>query len=274
MISGMEPARLPARLIGPIAPDAPFTDATALLGRPAELRARLVEDGYLYLPRFLDPAPLLLARGDILDLCRQAGWLEPGSPLMDGISDGVFHVEGEVPFAQVYRQVIRLPSFNACSLQPRILDLFRRIFAREPFAHPRNICRIGFPGGGRPTQPHQDFHYIRGSAETYTCWIPTSDVPDDLGGLAVCPGSHRKGFLDHQPTVGAGGRGVPCAGPWHGGDFALGDLLLFHSHTIHAARDHRDPQRIRLSFDFRYQPAGEVIEPSSLCYHLEDQPRP
>ncbi len=194
---------------------------------------------------------------------------------MDGISDGVWRHEGDEEYRKAYRQVIRLASFNVCSVQPKLLRVLRILFGCAVLPHPRNIARIAFPGGDQPTQPHQDFHYIRGSQSTVTTWIPTADVPADLGGLAVLAGSHLQGFVPHERTVGAGGFGVQTVGlrPWHGGDFALGDVLLFHSHTIHAARRHRDPQRIRLSFDFRYQPVAEPIDPSSLCYHGEDQPR-
>lgn len=265
----------PARLIPAIVPEIPFTDATALIGDGDALRARMAMDGYLYLPRFLDPVPLLRARADILDLCRRAGWLAADTPLMDGISNGTQVVEGNDAFKPVYRQIIRLASFNACSVAPELLALLADLFGSDVLPHPRNICRLAFPGCGQPTQPHQDFHYIRGTTETYTTWIPTADVPDDLGGLAVLEGSHRLGFLPHQRTVGAGGAGVITdgLGPWHGGNYRLGDVLIMHSYTIHGARDHHDPHRVRLSFDFRYQPKTEPIDPSSLCYHLEDQPR-
>jgi hypothetical protein len=268
MISGMS-----NRICPSITPTAPFRNSRGLLDDLPSLRQRLAEDGYLYLRDFMDPVPLLRARADILDLCRQAGWLKPGSALMEGLSDGVYRHEGQESYKPVYRQIVRLASFNACAESPLLLQLFRGLFQQPVLAHPRNICRLAFPGGDQPTQPHQDFQYIRGSKETYTCWIPTSGVPAKLGGLAVQPGTHKLGFLPHSRTVGAGGFGVQVDAPWVGGNYALGDILIMHSHTVHAARDHRDSQRIRISFDFRYQPAGEAIDPSSLCYHMEDQPR-
>lgn len=192
---------------------------------------------------------------------------------MDGLSDGIHRQEGEDSYKHVYRRIVRLASFNACAELPTLVRLFRGLFQGEVLVHPRNICRLAFPGGDQPTQPHQDFHYIRGTADTYTCWIPTSAVPVDLGGLAVQPGTHQLGFIPHRCTVGAGGFGVQLDAPWVGSDYELGDFLILHSHTVHAARDHRDRQRIRISFDFRYQPADAAIDPSSLCYHMEDQPR-
>ncbi len=259
--------------ISPIIPDLAFRESRWQHDDLPTLRARLAEDGYLLMRGLLAPAPLLTARADILDLCRQAGWLRADAPLMAGIGDGIYRHERQEAYRPVYRQVVRLATFNACAEDPALLNLFRGLFAADVQVHRRNICRIAFPGGDQPTQPHQDYHYIRGSSETYTCWIPTSDVPAELGGLAVQPGSHHLGFLPHRRTIGAGGFGVDLDRPWAGGDFQLGDVLVMHSHMVHAARDHRDPERIRLSFDFRYQPAGQAIDPSSLCYHMEDQSR-
>lgn len=261
-------------LLPDLQPAADFTMSRAA-EPPAVLRARLAADGYLFLPGLLDSAPLLRARADILGLCRDAGWLDPAQPFIDGIAGTTRICEGDEAYKPVYRQVVRLPSFNACAVAPKLMSVLRALFDGEPFAHPRNIARIAFPGH-QATQPHQDYHYIRGTTETYTCWIPTADVPNDLGGLAVLPGSHRRGFLPHQRTTGAGGMGVDAngLGTWTSGEFRLGDVLLFHSHTIHGARPHRDPRRIRLSFDFRYQRPADAIDPSSLCYHMEDQHRP
>ena len=39
---------------------------------------------------------------------------------------------------------------------------------------------------------------------------------------------------------------------WHTGDFAAGDVLVFHSHTIHKALPNLTPDRLRLSTDNRY----------------------
>ncbi len=270
----MNNSAAPLPLLDEICPEASFTRSSAD-EQSTMLRARLAADGYLFMPGLLDPAPLRCARADILELCRAAGWLDPDRPLMDGIAGGIRISEGEEAYKPVYREVIRLPSFNACARAPELLAVFRSLLGSEPFAHPRNIARIAFPGH-QATQPHQDYHYIRGTTETYTCWIPTADVPAELGGLAVLPGSHRRGALAHHRTTGAGGMGIDTRGmqPWTSGEFHLGDVLLFHSHTIHGARPHCDPRRIRLSFDFRYQRPAEAIDPSSLCYHLEDQHRP
>lgn len=66
------------RICQAITPAAPFRDSRDVLDDQPALRLRMAEDGYLFIRGFVDPVPLLRARGDILDLCRQAGWLAPG----------------------------------------------------------------------------------------------------------------------------------------------------------------------------------------------------
>jgi ectoine hydroxylase-related dioxygenase (phytanoyl-CoA dioxygenase family) len=126
------------------------------------------------------------------------------------------------------------------------------------------------------TAAHQDFQYIRGTPETYTIWSPIGDCPGELGGLAVLRGSHRAGFIEHKlfeakkyaghglsDEVLPSGEGIE----WHSGDFQAGDVLLFHSHTIHKARPNLTKDRLRISTDNRYQRVGEAIAPVSQGTH-------
>jgi hypothetical protein len=125
------------------------------------------------------------------------------------------------------------------------------------------------------TPPHQDYIHIQGAEATYTAWFPLGDCPADLGGLAVLAGSHRAGVLPVSPAPGAGGVGVETedlALSWVTGDFLLGDVLLFHSHTVHRALDNRSPDRLRLSVDFRYQGMSAPVTEGSLKPHFSRLP--
>jgi hypothetical protein len=48
-------------------------------------------------------------------------------------------------------------------------------------------------------------------------------------------------------------------GRWLTADYRAGDILIFTMHTIHASLDNQS-NRIRLSADFRYQPADEPMD--------------
>ncbi len=121
-----------------------------------------------------------------------------------------------------------------------------------------------------PTPPHQDFPLIQGTSNTWTCWVPIGDCPRALGGLTVLRGSHKLGYVPTQPSLGAGliaSELCPSENDWVEGDFETGDVLTFPSLTVHKALPSQYKDRIRLSFDVRYQPLDEVVEEKSLLPH-------
>jgi ectoine hydroxylase-related dioxygenase (phytanoyl-CoA dioxygenase family) len=236
------------------------------------------DEGYLFFRGVVPAAEILPVRRAVLELCEAAGWLAPGTELMDGIAspDQVPLTEGQPDYMAVYRQVLRTPTFHAFPAQPALMALAGAILdlpASEVLVHPRRIGRITFPANERATTPaHQDHHYIRGAVETYSCWVPLGDCPTELGGLAVWPGSHKNGYLDHTVQVkgAVGGSAVPIddsVTAWHSGDFKMGDAILFHSHTIHKALPNVTPDRLRISTDNRYQRPKDDIDPRALLPH-------
>jgi ectoine hydroxylase-related dioxygenase (phytanoyl-CoA dioxygenase family) len=242
----------------------------------AELRTTMDEQSYLFFRAVVPAEAVLEVRRDIAGLCQAAGWLDPGSdPTKMIVAPGVQPVtEGHPDYMAVYRQVLRLPSFRAFPHRRELLNITQKLLGGEVLVHPRLIGRITFPNNiVATTPPHQDWFYIRGTPETYTCWIPLGECPITLGGLAVLPGSHRQGYLDHTAHfAGAvGGRGVPvddASVAWHTGDFGLGDALFFHAHTIHKALPNLSGNRLRISTDNRYQRKADEINPDSLKPHF------
>jgi ectoine hydroxylase-related dioxygenase (phytanoyl-CoA dioxygenase family) len=136
---------------------------------------------------------------------------------------------------------------------------------------------VTFPNNVQQTTgAHQDFQYIRGAADTYTIWTPIGDCPIELGGLAVLRGSHRAGFIEHRffKEKKYAGHGLADdqlpRNPgieWHAGDFAAGDVLIFHSHTIHKALPNLTTDRLRLSTDNRYTRTGDAVSEISTKSH-------
>ncbi len=256
-----------ARLLDEIRLDGLYTESR-LDESDAALRARLREDGYLFFRGLVDATRLMRVRRDILQLCRDAGWLAEATSLMEGIFRGGAFPDYSTEYMTLYRELINLPSFNDCSRAPELVALFTRLLDGEVLVHPRNIARISFPRHFEfTTQPHQDFFYIHGTPDTYTTWIPVGDCPRELGGLALQEGSHHSGPLTHVATIGAGGNGALAEGRWLGADYRAGDIVLFHSYTVHGALDNHTPDLLRMSLDYRYQRADQPVDPSSLRPH-------
>lgn len=256
----------------PIARRIPYPDGTALLERPVALAAFAREHGTVLLRGVLDRDRMLALRWQLLELCREHGWMIPGTPLMEGRSaPGMVVREGAgEPWYAWYRAVQRLREFHALAHSPGLLAAVAAIVGGEPLVHPRHIARCIGPGtASYTTPPHQDFWYINGTPDTWTAWVPLDDVSEELGGLAIQPGSHRRGRLAMRPADGAGGHGIADVldEAWAWEPVRAGDVLLFHSHTVHQGVDNRT-DRIRLSLDLRFQALGEPVDPSSLQPHM------
>ncbi|MGC8669327.1 MAG: phytanoyl-CoA dioxygenase family protein [Chthonomonadales bacterium] len=243
-----------------------------LLLRPSALREHADQSGYLFFRHLVDRAAIEKVRRGILALCARAGWLAAGTDPAEGIAaPGVAFVEPQPQFMEVYDQVMRLESFHALAHDAGLTAVFQALFGETVLVHPRNIARIIFPHNVRFTTPaHQDYVHIQGTQNTWTAWIPLGDCPRDLGGLAVMPGSHRNGVYPVHSAYGAGGLGIntdvlPFG--WVTTDYRAGDAILFHSLTVHKALPNLTDRRIRLSTDFRYQPASEPVTQASLLPH-------
>lgn len=239
---------------------------------PEVLRARMVEDGYLFFPKLIPDPSIMKVRREILRLCSEAGWLNSERAAEEAIAaSGIAYIEGQPEFMQVYNRLQHSEAFHTLAHESALIGILERLFCEQPLPHARNIARIIFPQNVRHTTPsHQDYVHIQGTKETYTAWIPLGECPEALGSLAVLRGSHTLGILPVYRADGAGGLGIDTdslQNQWVGGDFGLGDVILFHSLTVHKALPNTMPNQMRLSADFRYQPLSHPVHSSSMEPH-------
>ena len=85
-------------------------------------------------------------------------------------------------------------------------------------------------------------------------------------------GSNRDGLLPVKAAEGAGALQVYLCEvdyEWIEHDYLAGDVLTFTSLTVHRAIPNQQHDRIRLSCDFRFQPANEAVEEKSLRTHCD-----
>ena len=257
-----------------------FYDSSPLLADPEALKKKAEQDGFLFFRGLLEPDRVLGLRRVVLDILDRHGLLDRDKPLLEGIADcdavsripaAEVHANGVGVGFDLYEEVQKLEAFHALAQHPALLEVYKTLFDKEVFPHPRNIARLMLPHPDKkPTPSHQDFLHIQGSTTTWSAWIPLGDVPRELGGLAVLRGSHKAGLLGVTHNPGAGGlESILCEldYDWLTTDYRSGDVLTFHSHTVHKSLPSLSKERVRLSCDFRYQPADEPIDPSSLRPH-------
>lgn len=242
---------------------------------PTELRARLKEDGYIFVRGLLPPEPVRAAKLSILEHLRDQGLLAEGAELEEGII-GAIHSsdQGRLRGAE---QLSAATPVQALLTHEALRGFFCELFGRPALTYDYKWLRA--VRRGESSGFHMDTVYM-GSLETenlLTCWIPLMSVPLELGGLAVCRGSSSDpGFARVRETYGrldldrddVGGTGWFSEDPeeagrfggrWETSDFKPGDIVVFTMHTMHGSCVNRT-DRWRLSFDVRWQPADEPVD--------------
>ncbi len=238
-------------------------------GNDAEaLRQRMAQDGYLLMQRLLPADEVSAVRLDILRICSRAGWLIPDREDDDEVDVKATCEPPDPRYRQVYEEVIGLESFNRLAhAEPLVALVSALLDDGDVIPRPAKLARLVFPQRDTDaTPPHQDFPHEQGTENAYTAWIPLGSILKELGGLGVWPGSHLNGLFEHGYVPGTGGLGIRFEDTpvWHTGDFAIGDVLVFHSMTVHRAMPNRTVDRIRLSADFRYQRVSDPMTPHML----------
>ena len=249
----------------------PFVESNDIRGDPEALRRRAHRDGYLFLRDLVDRDAILETRRDITAILKEAGWIDDGTDPFEAVTTQPAHIMGSAEFSPVYDTIQRLESFHTLARDAAILEVMEDLLGPDVLQQPSNIARVIFPSKlEHTTPPHQDFPLIQGTEKVWTTWLPLGDCPHRLGGLSVLTGSHRAGVLPVSRALGAGGLHTDSStvdGAWASSPFELGDLLFFNSLTVHKGLPNRSGNRIRLSVDFRYQPASEPVMELVLTPH-------
>lgn len=247
-----------------------YRDSTDALRDGTTLRRRLADEGYLFFRGLLDADRVDDVRRRVLDRIAAHGWLRDDTDPDDQRPGYVARPETDPTYWDGYRAVQGLQPFHDLAHDAALVDMAATLVDDQVVVHPRKIARISYPFGMVPTAPHQDYRYIQGTVDTFTVWAPLGACPGDLGGLRVLRGSQDDGLRPTFSAGGAGGLGVdtdPDDPDWASADYEPGDVVVFHSLTVHAARPN-ERDKVRLSVDYRYQSAAEPMVMASLHPHF------
>jgi hypothetical protein len=259
-------------------------DSSDLALNAEQLRARMEEDGYLYLPGLLNRDDVIEARRTVANQLMAEGHLAPGTDPMDCIAA----LDTQLAFRPDLSK--DNPALMKVLYDGPMIAFYERFLGCAVRHFDFTWFRAISPGGA--TYPHTDAVYMnRGTQNLYTSWTPIGDVTQEIGGLMVLEGSHKHqkirenysasdvdAFCENKvgkDYTGMGGGGnirsggwlsnnpvtlrEAVGGRWLTADFRMGDLLMFSIYTIHASIDNRSNQ-IRLSSDSRYQSAAEPAD--------------
>jgi Phytanoyl-CoA dioxygenase (PhyH) len=267
-------------------------DSSDLANDTDTLKSRMTEDGYLYLPGYLNRADVIEARRAIMIRAQEAGLLEPNTEPLDGI----MRTDGENPyFRPDFTQ--NNPELYKVLYDGPMMAFFAALFSEE--VRHFDFTWLRMVGKGKGTEPHCDIVYMgRGTHNLYTVWTPLGDINLILGGLIILENSHKQKVLsDYQkqdvdtycengPNAEAVLTGKMSWEHWDGSntawngaiknnpvllreelggrwltapEYKMGDILIFSMRTVHASLDNQT-KHLRLSSDTRYQRNSEPAD--------------
>ena len=237
---------------------------------PTLLQDEISARGYALIRGLLPQEAVSSVLGDVTEVLSDAGWLLPQYPPLERMADTTAACGDPDPgFKHAYQQVFNLESFHAIPHHPALRGAMEMLVGNQVLVHPKPIGRLIFPNCERlVTHAHQDYEFMGGDTEFFTVWIPLHDCPIEVGPLKILEGSHRFGIQKHErenlhvpeiPIEEAAGS------EWVGGHVHAGDVLLFHSLTVHAASPNLS-ERLRVSLDCRFQDSRRVLNPSNLVF--------
>lgn len=244
-------------------------DSTGERANEDLLRNRIEEEGYLYFRQLVDPDRILRAKNDIEGLLREHCILEDDGNPEPIWSGGPEPTEAE--WMAVYDRIVRLESFQDVAHSPEIVSLIEAIYREPVRVWDQQLIRVVYPEPGKESArgigAHQDGDPKLGyNARTFcTAWVALMDIDVSVGGLAVSPRTHKRGILRSEGAAASSSKDAknntygldPAELDWATDTYQPGGTVIFACRTVHRGLpNHSD--RVRLSGDFRYQPASET----------------
>jgi ectoine hydroxylase-related dioxygenase (phytanoyl-CoA dioxygenase family) len=235
--------------------------------KTASLRDEMHEHGYVMVRGLLPLDHLNSLLSDITYLLKDLSWISSESDSLERIAN-VFSVcaEGDELYKTAYDRIFNLQSFHSFPHHPLLQDTMKLLAGPELLVHPKTMARLIFPGFERGViHAHQDHTAIGGDEESFTAWIPLHDCPVEQGPLRILEGSHRFGLQPITVETGYIVPGMERGNEWVEGNINAGDVLFFHSLTVHEALPNRS-NRLRVSLDCRFQNYKRPVDPSALVF--------
>lgn len=236
---------------------------------PAVLRARLQDWGYLYIKRYVSETTChSLLQALLGQLAPHVAWdVARNLPVLTGQPFG----ETDPTWDKVYPKIQALEEFHRFFHDPAMLALMQAVAGTDVFIYPMKMARISTPGKvGYETPPHQDARSHAAGPTMAGIWVALHDISGEMGRLKILPRSHTRGV---RPVITSPGVGnvqceiYPEENTWHVSDVEQGDVIIFHSATVHGAQANTSAQVVRMSVDTRFCDYGAPVSAINLEPH-------
>lgn len=231
------------------------------------LKQQMDTYGYAIVRDVLPLGDLKSLLGEITRILADAGWLEVSSdPTQRVANTSCACADGDLAYKPTRDRVFGLQNVHALSHHRSLQWLMKFLVGDHLLVHPKPEVRLVFPNFEPGIiHAHQDHTSVAGDEESFTAWIPLHDCPMELGPLRILEGSHRFGVQPTAESTGYIPQGMERGEDWVGEDINAGDVLLFHSLTVHEAMRNRSRQ-LRISLDCRFQSYERAVNPAVFVF--------
>jgi len=230
----------------------PLRESNDALHRRDLLDQRWADDGYLFFRNVVHAPAVEALRAEYMRRLKDQGMVHAvdAPPVWTGVPSA-----GPKPIERMderhWRELVGDPSFSA---------LMSTVLGEAPNWIPivsyRAKVPVGTPSPETFHNRHQD-GYFNAGIDFRICWVPLMDIDTSLGGLAIAPGTHKRGPLHNDgapPNYDIPSSAIADT-DWRRSDYRVGDVLIFHNLVAHAALDNVS-DKLRLSIDVRAVPAS------------------
>jgi len=257
----------------PMSPIPAVNDQPLIVSRvdedPAALRARFQDWGYLHFKHYVRPEKCqALLNNFVAELHPHIA--NDGATALPVLTGTPF-VETDTIWDEVYPKIQSLEMFHAFFHDSALVALMEMVSGKDVFIYPMKMARISTPGRvGYETPPHQDARSHVAGPTMAGIWVALHDITAEMGRLKILPRSHTRGV---RPVVTSPGVGnvqceiYPEETTWHVSDVEQGDVIIFHSCTVHAAQPNLSSHTVRMSVDTRFCDYGAPVSSINLDPH-------
>ncbi|RYX85311.1 phytanoyl-CoA dioxygenase [bacterium] len=228
------------------------------------LRARLQNDGFLFIRGFHPRNLAQKAEAWVLEAIRERGGLNADGTISDKNLTFAFFRDTAISHA---------PEILALTDGGHTFSFYEQLLGGDVLTFDKRWLRAMAQGGNNGF--HYDKVYVgRGTPNKLTMWSAISDIPLERGPLVMALGSHQDERL--KSTYGATDVDRDAADPVFSTDpreivdyfgfklgttnFEPGDVLIFPMLSMHSSAPNLD-NYYRISIDTRYQLASEETDP-------------
>jgi ectoine hydroxylase-related dioxygenase (phytanoyl-CoA dioxygenase family) len=245
----------------------PFRDICAKDLDSRHLRGELDSNGYVLIRQLLPVEDINSLLCEIVQILSENGWLLPNHNPIERVANPLAACgDSEPAFKLVYERIFNLESFHSLAHHSKLREVMHLLVGRRLLVHPKPIGRMIFPNCDRfVIDAHQDHLSIGGDEDCFTAWMPLHDCPAQLGPLQILEYSHHFGRQNADPETSTISRDNTRGGNWVSGRINAGDVLIFHSLTVHCASPNTSSQ-LRVSVDCRFQDHARALNPANIVF--------